>query len=112
MARAGAFDADLAKKGGAPIIGRSIANLAWLGLGLVRRGDPYKTAVEKGWTADTVGDEVLAKLRALIAAYDDPDRGYRSLARPQYEGRQRYAGDYDHLARVAEWRLSPGEDDL
>lgn len=112
MARAGAFDADLAKKGGAPIIGRSIANLAWLGLGLVRRGDPYKAAVEKGWTADTVGDEVLAKLRALIAAYDDPDRGYRSLARPQYDGRQRYAGDYDHLARVAEWRLSPGEDDL
>jgi ATP-dependent helicase/nuclease subunit B len=110
MARAGAFDDDLARKGGDPIAGRSVANLAWLGLGLVRRGEPYKTAVERGWTADTVGDEVLAKLRALIAAYDDAERGYRSLARPQFE-RQRYRGDYDHLARVAEWRLSPGEDD-
>jgi RecB family exonuclease len=76
----------------------------------VRRGEPYKSAVERGWTADTVGDEVLLKLRALIAAYDDAERGYRSLARPQFE-RQRYSGDYDHLARVAEWRLSPGEDD-
>jgi ATP-dependent helicase/nuclease subunit B len=111
MARAGAFDADLAKKGGGPILGRSVANVAWLGLGLVRRGDPYKTAVEKSRTADSVGDEVLLKLRALIAAYDDPERGYRSLARPQFE-RQRYPGDYDHLARVAEWRLSPGEDDV
>jgi ATP-dependent helicase/nuclease subunit B len=110
MARTGAFDADLAKKGGDPIASRSVANLAWLGLGLVRRGDPYKTAVDNGWTPDTVGDEVLAKLRALISAYDDAERGYRSLARPQFE-RQRYPGDYDHLARVAEWRLSPGEDD-
>jgi ATP-dependent helicase/nuclease subunit B len=111
MARAGAFDGDLAKKGGDPIAGRSVANVAWLGLGLVRRGEPYKSAVERGWTADAVGDEVLLKLQALIAAYDDAERGYRSLARPQFE-RQRYSGDYDHLARVAEWRLSPGEDDV
>jgi ATP-dependent helicase/nuclease subunit B len=111
MARAGAFDGDIAKKGGGSIIGRSVANVAWLGLGLVRRGDPYKSAVEKALTADDVGQQVLAKLQALIAAYDDPERGYRSLARPQFE-KQRYPGDYDHLARVAEWRLSPGEDDV
>jgi ATP-dependent helicase/nuclease subunit B len=110
MARAGAFDAELAKKGGAPIAGRSVANLAWLGLGRVRRGDPYKSAVEKNWSADAIGEEVVTKLRSLIAAYNDPERGYRSLARPQFE-KQRYPGDYDHLARVAEWRLSPGEDD-
>jgi ATP-dependent helicase/nuclease subunit B len=111
MARAGAFDGDIAKKGGGSIIGRSVANVAWLGLGLVRRGDPYKSAVERALTADDVGQQVLAKLQALIAAYDDPERGYRSLARPQFE-KQRYPGDYDHLARVAEWRLSPGEDDV
>jgi ATP-dependent helicase/nuclease subunit B len=111
MARAGAFDADLAKKGSDAIAGRRVTNLAWLGLRLVRRDDPYKSAIERGRSADEVGAEVFEKLRTLIAAYDDPERGYRSLARPQFE-RQRYPGDYDHLARVAEWRLSPGEDDV
>jgi len=111
MARAGAFDAKLAERGGDALAGRRVADVAWLGLGLVRRGEPHKSAVEKGWTADAVGDAVLAKLRALIDAYDNPERGYLSLARPQFE-RLRFPGDYDHLARVAEWRLSPGEDDV
>ena len=111
MARAGAFDGEIAKRGGVALLGRDAANVAWLGLGLVRRGDPYKSAIEKGWTADTVGTEVISKLRALIDIYDDPDRGYRSLARLQFE-RQRFSGDYDHLARVAEWRLAEGVDDV
>jgi ATP-dependent helicase/nuclease subunit B len=99
MARAGAFDAELAKSNGAPVAGRGVATLAWLGLSGVRRGEVEKSAVERGWTADAVGAEASARLKALVAAYDDEQKGYLSLARPMLE-RQRFPGDYDHLARV------------
>jgi len=32
----------------------------------------------------------------------------RVLPRP--EGRQRFVGDYDHLARVDEWRVNEGDE--
>lgn len=47
-----------------------------------------------------------AKLRDLIAAFDDPARAY--LSQP-HAGRVPRFSDYAHLARVAEWDLS-GED--
>ncbi|MBI1404818.1 MAG: double-strand break repair protein AddB [Caulobacter sp.] len=37
----------------------------------------------------------------LLAAYQDPQRGYPSRTAPQFV--KTYAGDYDHLARVFEW---------
>ena len=78
--------------------------VAVLGLGKVGRDDPVKSAVEEGWTADQVGEAVFERFSRLIAAYDDPTRPYQSLAHPQFE--RRFAGDYDHLARIAEWRLA------
>ena len=45
-------------------------------------------------------------LRALIADYDRPETPYLSLPRPQW---LKYAGNFDHLARVLEWRAA-GED--
>lgn len=102
MVRAGAF--------GPTFQGRSIANLGWIALGQVERGRPLRSAVEEGWTADRVADETLARFGALIAAYDDPDRGFISRARPMFQ--TRYESPYDHLARVREWALVESEEDL
>jgi ATP-dependent helicase/nuclease subunit B len=46
-----------------------------------------------------------ARLRELIAAYQDPATGYTARLRPQ---RLVYASDYDHLSRKGEW--SDGDD--
>jgi ATP-dependent helicase/nuclease subunit B len=48
-------------------------------------------------------------LRELIAAFDDPARGYLSRARPMLE--RRYESPYDHLARVREWALVESDED-
>jgi ATP-dependent helicase/nuclease subunit B len=102
MARAGAFDPSFR--------GRGIAKLFWVGLGRVERGQPIVNAVEESWTADGVAAEALARFSALIAAFDDPDHGYTSRARPMFE--MRYESPYDHLARVREWALVESEEDL
>lgn len=47
-----------------------------------------------------------AGLRKLIADYDRPSTPYLSQPRPQW---LKYAGNFDHLARVLEWRAA-GED--
>lgn len=61
---------------------------------------------------DVPAPEVLAEtaftgLQGLISAFDDPAQGYRSLRAPKF---QRFAGDYDHLARAAEWGRPGGDD--
>lgn len=48
-----------------------------------------------------------AALEELVSAYESPDKGYLSRARPFRQGD--ISGDYDHLARVMEWSLD--EDD-
>lgn len=83
---------------------KSIAELAWIGLGLIGKGEPLRAAVPDDMTPDSVSDAALTRLKELIAAYDDPARGYISQARPMFE--RRFGGDYDHLARVAEWRYA------
>jgi ATP-dependent helicase/nuclease subunit B len=56
----------------------------------------------EGETLEQFVARSLARLRDLLAKFDDPAVGYRSLAASQF--RLRY-GDYDHLARVKEWGL-------
>jgi ATP-dependent helicase/nuclease subunit B len=56
--------------------------------------------------ATAKAEEVGKRLIGLIAAYDDERQGYRSREMPY---RVTDKGDYDHLARVAEW--SRVEDD-
>ena len=101
MAQEGAFGPDFA--------GRSIATLAWLALGQVERGEPFRSAVEDGWTADDLGREAMLRLRALITAFDDESRAYQSRARPMFE--TRFESPYDHLARVREWSLVEGAEE-
>ncbi|MHA1559993.1 MAG: PD-(D/E)XK nuclease family protein, partial [Alphaproteobacteria bacterium] len=85
--------------------GRSIAELSWIGLGQVGRSDPVRSAVPDEMTADAVSTEAFRRVRELILAYEQPEKGYASQARPMFE--RRIPGDYDHLARVAEWRFAP-----
>jgi ATP-dependent helicase/nuclease subunit B len=44
-----------------------------------------------------------AALESLVSAYENPDKGYLSRARPFRQGD--ISGNYDHLARVMEWSL-------
>ncbi|MCX5494931.1 double-strand break repair protein AddB [Kaistia dalseonensis] len=99
MARAGAFE-------GIPA-GASVAELGWIGLGRVGKGEPFASAI-RDLPADALGQEAAERLVALITAYADPDRAYISRARPMFE--TRFESPYDHLARVREWALGVGED--
>ncbi|WP_319772469.1 double-strand break repair protein AddB [Breoghania sp.] len=53
-----------------------------------------------------LAEAAFEKLEGLVRAYDRPETGYLSRARPKREAEMN--GDYDHLARVREW--SVGED--
>jgi len=69
-------------------------------------GDPPGEAFTAKTDATAKALEAQARLIGLIAAYDDERQGYRSREMPE---RVTDKGDYDHLARVAEW--SRVEDD-
>jgi ATP-dependent helicase/nuclease subunit B len=49
-----------------------------------------------------LAQEALAGLARWVARFDQPQTPYRSWERPQFVGQ---GGDYDHLARVWEWRV-------
>ena len=57
--------------------------------------DPSKTAAD-----------ALKQLTGLIRKFDDPKTPYLSSRRPMFLDRP---GDYDHLARVLEWRGKTGD---
>ncbi|MCW5717502.1 MAG: double-strand break repair protein AddB [Bauldia sp.] len=100
MVSAGAF--------GAAFAGRSLSEVAWIALGKAGRENPVRSAVDDGVPPDSIAAQAVTMLRGLVARYDDPAHGYASQARPMFE--RRFPGDYDHLARVSEWRLvaAPG----
>jgi ATP-dependent helicase/nuclease subunit B len=51
----------------------------------------------------TLGLEALDGLKRRVERFDDPATPYVSWAAPQFIGR--FAGDYDHLARLWEWHV-------
>lgn len=73
-----------------------VERAAYIGLGAA----PGEVAAPIG-TEPT--EEVEAHLRALIAAYSSPQRGYLSR-RAIFQSSE--IGDYDHLARFGEWDVS------
>lgn len=78
--------------------GEEAAGLAYVRLGTAEVKEV--NAVDKETTAAGLASDTLARLQTLIAAFENPARGYASLARPMFGGRY---GDYDHLARAKEW---------
>jgi len=66
----------------------------------------------KGKDAVTLPQALVStkeRLEALIAAFAEPEARYTSRKIPK-RGRV-FVGDYDHLARVAEWTTTEEEDD-
>jgi ATP-dependent helicase/nuclease subunit B len=99
MVAAGAF--------GETFRGKPIAELAFIGLADIEYDRWLKPAAGKDTTPSELGASALAKLKALVAAYDRPEQPYLSMARPMFE--RRWSGDYDHLARIREWRHALGD---
>ncbi|MBS0410496.1 MAG: double-strand break repair protein AddB [Proteobacteria bacterium] len=57
----------------------------------------------QGAESQALADAALAGLKKRIDWFDQEETGYQSWAMPQFIGR--YAGDYDHLARLWEWHV-------
>ncbi|RTM00365.1 double-strand break repair protein AddB [Ancylobacter aquaticus] len=93
------LEAAMAAEGCFPDVpGEEAAALAYVRLGTAEVKEV--SAVDKDSTAAGLATDTLARLQTLIAAFENPSRGYASLARPMFGGRY---GDYDHLARAKEW---------
>jgi ATP-dependent helicase/nuclease subunit B len=93
------LEAVIAERGGfSGIAAAPVGQLAFLQLG---GGDPpgaFVPALKTG-EHDAAIAAAFGGLTRLIAAFDDPATPYLSRPRPALA----YAGDFDHLARVAEW---------
>jgi ATP-dependent helicase/nuclease subunit B len=85
----------------------SLSELAYVSLrGREPAGEQRPIEFKEG-TADFHADKALARLIAVIARFASQKEPYRSLVSPMWKHRY---GDYDHLARVAEWSAG-GEDE-
>ncbi|CZT33594.1 double-strand break repair protein AddB [Rhizobium sp. 9140] len=60
-------------------------------------------------TAEMLADESLAQFTGLLRALQSGQRGFASRVIVQKE--KSYGGEYDHLARVAEWSTADGEEE-
>ncbi len=60
-------------------------------------------------SADQLADESLAELRKLLSALLSGKHGFASRLIVQKE--RDYGGEYDHLARVAEWSTADSEEE-
>jgi ATP-dependent helicase/nuclease subunit B len=69
-------------------------------------GDPAGEEVFIRADLDELKEGARGGLAALVAHFDDPDTPYFSRPRPKFV---KY-GEYDHLARVAEWAGAGGEE--
>ena len=70
-----------------------VANAVYIGLGAT----PVEITAP---LEEEPPQEVLQKLRGLIASYLDPSQGFTARRSVQTEG---FGGDYDQLARFGEW---------
>ncbi|MEA2927688.1 MAG: ATP-dependent helicase/nuclease subunit [Hyphomicrobiales bacterium] len=85
----------------------SLTELAYVSLRGRDPGGEAKRIEFKDGTADFHADKALARLKGVLARFANPKEPYRSLVSPMWKTRY---GDYDHLARVAEWSAG-GEDE-
>ncbi|MDO9524910.1 MAG: double-strand break repair protein AddB [Gemmobacter sp.] len=87
----------MAARGGFKVAGFATVGAAtYIGLG----SNPKTTPVD---VSPEATDKVWAELELLLAAYADRSKGYVSR---RATFKDRFAGDYDHLARYGEWEMS------
>lgn len=100
------LEAAIAEAGGFTGVPAGVATqlLYWWLRGAADEGGKESLA---GPDADTLRQEALAGLQALIAAFNDPATGYPSRPHPKYAPQY---SDYQHLARVKEWAAFGSDD--
>ncbi|WP_226574454.1 PD-(D/E)XK nuclease family protein [Acuticoccus sediminis] len=76
-----------------------LTGLAYVAIGAGR--NPVRWSGVAGDDAAALADEARGRLIALHTLYQSEEQGYLSRARPM---RESDVGDYDHLARTAEWQ--------
>ena len=99
------IEAAMVERGGFSEVGSAhVAQATYIGLG----SDPKEVAAPLD---DEPPEEVLARLHGLLLRYRDPLQGYTARRSIQSD---RFAGDYDQLARVGEWDATalPEPEDL
>ncbi len=100
------LEAAIAEAGGFPgLAAERVAGLLYIQLSGGRRPGREKP-VKVDDIGEVVGDAV-AGLSRLVGQYADSEMPYRSQHRPQFLNRY---GEYDHLARVREWRTGGGDE--
>jgi ATP-dependent helicase/nuclease subunit B len=98
------LEAAILRQGGFP--GVRAGPVAWLEYWKLSGGEPAGEVTRiDGVNPNDLADDILGKLKALIAAYDDPETPYPSV--PRAEEAPRF-NDYAHLARIKEWMLGEG----
>ena len=101
------MEAAIALDGGFPgVTARSIGELLYVELKGGTIAGEEKPVSFKDQTPDAEAAAAKAGLARFVAAFDAADMPYLSKPRVLLE---RFAGDYDHLARVKEWS-SGGEE--
>ncbi|MEM8795134.1 MAG: double-strand break repair protein AddB [Pseudomonadota bacterium] len=101
MIQAGAFDFL------GHLSNRSVAELGWLKLDGLSDEVALRSAVETpkkdepAFLPDDLGALALEQITSMIRAYRNPDQGY--MSRPRVDFQFRHEGPFDHLARVKEW---------
>jgi ATP-dependent helicase/nuclease subunit B len=86
------------------------ASIAELGYVLLKGGAPAgedKPIHFKNGDADCHAERALAKLKAVVARFEDDAQPYLPLVLPMWKNRY---GGYDHLARVMEWSIGRDEE--
>ena len=85
----------------------SLSQIAYVSLrGRDPAGEAKPIELKEG-SPDFHADRALARLKGVIGRFADVQTPYRSLVSPMWKTKY---GDYDHLARVAEWSAG-GEDE-
>ena len=78
----------------------------------VRGRDPAgeeRPIIFEDGTPQTHADKALARLKGVIARFENIETPYRALISPMWKTRY---GDYDHLARVMEWSAGGEDEDV
>ncbi|MGY6662991.1 MAG: double-strand break repair protein AddB [Glycocaulis sp.] len=75
--------------------------------GTKKPGEERRIQSKEGLDADALADQALERLQRYAAKFADSGHPYESQPRSKWVNRY---GDYDHLARRAEWSTAPDAD--